>query len=305
MNQLCLLFAAGAIFVSFPALAKLNVVATTPDLGSVAHEIGGNLIDLTTMAKPTEDPHFVDAKPSFIVKLNHADVLIEGGAELEVGWLPALIDQARNPKIAGSGPGHLACAQRGIQLLEIPAALDRSRGDIHAAGNPHFMVDPGNAKLVAQQITDVFCAQDQKNAAEYRAHLKKFSDELDAKIVLWENTMKPFQGQEIVAYHNSWLYFGKRFGLNIDLFLEPKPGVPPSPTHLAEVIVKMRENHVRVIIVDPYLNRRTAETVASKTDGIVVDVTQFPGGIKGTEAGYIQLMDYLVNSVSRALAAKK
>src|SRR5580765_1485101 len=128
------------------AQAKLNVVATTSDLGAIARAIGGGEIELTTLGKPTEDPHFVDAKPSFIVKLNHADVLIEGGAELEVGWLPALIDQARNPKIAASGPGHLACAQRGIQLLEIPSALDRSRGDIHAAGNPHFMVDPGNAK---------------------------------------------------------------------------------------------------------------------------------------------------------------
>lgn len=304
MQQFRLFVAAITVLATLPAIAKLNVVATTPDLASIAQAIGGNLIDLTTLAKPTEDPHFVDAKPSFIVKLNHADVLIEGGAELEIGWLPALLDQARNPKIAGSGPGHVSCAQ-GVQLLEVPSSLDRSRGDIHAAGNPHYLVDPVNAKIVAQHIAEVFSAQDQKNAGEYRARVKKFTDELDAKIAAWENTMKPFQGQEIVAYHNSWLYFGKRFGLNIDIFLEPKPGVPPTPTHLAEVIVKMRQDHVRVIIVDPYLNRRTAETVAAKTEGTVVDVTQFPGGVKGAEGGYIQLMDYLVNSVSRALLAKK
>jgi zinc/manganese transport system substrate-binding protein len=285
------------------AEAKLNVVATTPDLASIAKEIGGQNIELTTLAKPTEDPHFVDAKPSFIVKLNRADVLIEGGAELEIGWLPALLDQSRNSKLAPGAPGHVACAQ-GVQLLEVPSTLDRSRGDIHAAGNPHYLVDPVNAKIVARNIADAFCAQDQKSCEVYRANLKKFTDALDAQLVEWQRILEPFKSQQVVAYHNSWLYFGTRFGLKIDLFLEPKPGVPPTPTHLAEVITKMKQDKVHVIIVDPYLNRRTAETVAAKTDATVVDVTQFPGGIKGTEGGYIPLMDYLVNAVARALAAK-
>jgi zinc/manganese transport system substrate-binding protein len=284
------------------ALAKLNVVATTPDIASIAKEIGGDHIDLTTLAKPTEDPHFVDAKPSFIVKLNRADVLLEGGAELEIGWLPALLDQARNSKLATSG--HIKCSD-GVQLLEVPSTLDRSKGDIHAAGNPHFLVDPVNARIAAQHIADALCGLDGKSADAYRANLKKFTDALDTKIAEWQKIMAPYKGQQIVAYHNSWLYFGKRFGLVIDLFLEPKPGVPPTPTHLAEVIIKMRTENVHVIIVDPYLNRRTAETVASKTSATVVDVTQFPGGIKGTEGGYIQLLDYLVNSVAHALAGSK
>jgi zinc/manganese transport system substrate-binding protein len=292
------------ILFAATALAKLNVVSTTPDIASIAKEIGGEHIDLTTLAKPTEDPHFVDAKPSFIVKLNHADVLLEGGAELEIGWLPALLDQSRNTKLAAGAPGHVSCAQ-GVQLLEIPSTLDRSKGDIHAAGNPHYLVDPGNAKIAAQHIADAFCALDSKSADAYRANLKKFTDALDAKIADWGKIMAPYKGQQIVAYHNSWLYFGKRFGLAIDLFLEPKPGVPPTPTHLAEVITKMRAENVHVIIVDPYLNRRTAETVASKTSATVVEVTQFPGGVKGTEGGYIQLLDYLVNSVARALAGAK
>src|SRR5207237_9477777 len=134
-----------------------------------------------------------------------------------------------------------------------------------------------------------------------RANLEKFGDALDAKLAGWEKTMAPFKGQQVVAYHNSWLYFGDRFGLKIDLFLEPKPGVPPTPTHLAEVITKMREDKVHVVIVDPYLNRRTAETVAEKTGATVVDVTQFPGGIKGTEGGYIALIDHVVNAIARAL----
>ena len=301
MKLLAGLLLLGALCES--ADAKLNVVATTPDLAAIAKEIGGQNIDLTTLAKPTEDPHFVDAKPSFIVKLNRADVLIEGGAELEIGWLPALLDQSRNSKLAPGASGHVACAQ-GVQLLEVPSTLDRSRGDIHAAGNPHYLVDPVNAKIVARNITDAFCAQDQKSCDVYRANLKKFTDALDTKLVEWQRILEPFKGQQIVAYHNSWLYFGTRFGLKIDLFLEPKPGVPPTPTHLAEVITKMKQDKVHVIIVDPYLNRRTAETVAAKTDATVVDVSQFPGGIKGTEGGYIPLMDYLVNAVARALAAK-
>jgi ABC-type Zn uptake system ZnuABC Zn-binding protein ZnuA len=284
------------------AFAKLNVVATTPDIASIAKEIGGDHVDLTTLAKPTEDPHFVDAKPSFIVKLNHADVLLEGGAELEIGWLPALLDQARNTKLASSG--HVKCSDH-IQLLEVPSTLDRSKGDIHAAGNPHYLVDPGNAIIVAQNIAKAFSDLDPKSATFYGENAKKFTDALNAKIVEWEKILAPYKGQQIVAYHNSWLYFGKRFGLVIDLFLEPKPGVPPTPTHLAEVITKMRSDNVHVIIVDPYLNRRTAETVASKTNATVVDVTQFPGGVKGTEGGYIQLLDYLVNSVAHALAGAK
>src|SRR5256885_906013 len=218
-RRFCLLIAA-TLLVASSAFGKLNVVATTPDFGSIAKESGGEHIDLTTLAKPTEDPHFVDAKPSFIVKLNRADVLIEGGAELEIGWLPALLDQSRNTKIAPGAPGHLACAQGGqIHLLEVPSVLDRSRGDIHAAGNPHYMVDPVNARIVAQRIAEVFCAQDSKNTAAYRANLKRFTDAIDAKLVEWEKTMAPFKGQQVVAYHNSWLYFGERFGLKI------KPGI--------------------------------------------------------------------------------
>src|SRR5205823_1675293 len=145
-----------------------------PDLAAIAREVGGDNIEITTLAKPTEDPHFVDAKPSFILKLNRADVLIEGGAELEIGWLPALLDQCRNPKLASGSPAHVACAQ-GINMLEVPSTLDRSKGDIHAAGNPHYVVDPVNAKKVAENIATAFSAQDPKSADTYKANLKKFT----------------------------------------------------------------------------------------------------------------------------------
>jgi zinc/manganese transport system substrate-binding protein len=294
----------GALLLAANTQAKLNVVATTADLGAIAREIGGDQITLTTLAKPTEDPHFVDAKPSFIVKLNRADVVVEGGAELEIGWLPALLDQARNQKIVAGAPGHVNCAQ-GVQLLDVPATLDRSRGDIHAAGNPHFAISPSNGKIVAQNIAAAFAENDPANAGVYRANLKAFTTALDAKLVAWRQKLAPFKGRGVVAYHDSWPYFAQEFGLKIDLFLEPKPGIPPTPSHLAEVIMRMKEQHVRVIIVDAYLNRRTAETVARETGATVVPVTQFPGGIKGTEGGYIQLVDQLVNSLAAALAMTK
>ena len=158
---------------------------------------------------------------------------------------------------------------------------------------------------IALNIANALCALDEKSCDTYRANLKTFTDALDAKMAEWQKTLEPFKGQEIVAYHDSWPYFGERFGLKIDMFLEPKPGIPPTPAHLADVIVKMKQDNVHVIIVDPYLNRKTAETVARNTGATVVDVTQFPGGVKGTEGGYIPMMDYLVNSIAKALGEKK
>ena len=291
-------------FVTASAHAKLNVVATTPDIAAIAKEIGGDKIELTTMARPTEDPHFVDAKPSFIVKLNKADVLIHGGAELEVGWLPKLIEQARNAKIISAAKGEVRCCE-GVKMLEVPEKLDRSAGDIHAAGNPHFLVDPKNAKIVAHHIAEAFASLDAANRSFYEANSARFIAALDAKLVEWQARLAPFRGQHVVAYHNSWLYFADRFELKIEIFLEPKPGIPPSPAHLATVMAKMKEQNARVVIVDPYLNRKTAETVARGTGAKVVDVTQFPGGVKGTEGGYIALMDYLVNSLATALGKEK
>jgi zinc/manganese transport system substrate-binding protein len=295
-----LLSVIGLMLAQSLAHATLNVVATTADLGAIAKEIGANKIAVTTLGKPTEDPHFVDAKPSFIVKLNHADAVVEGGAELEIGWLPALLDQARNSKIVNGTPGHISCAV-GVPLLDVPTSLDRSRGDIHAAGNPHYVIAPSNAKIVAKNIADGLSAIDPKSADVYRANLKTFDDEIDAKLVGWHQKLAPFQGESVVAYHDSWPYFAKEFGLKIDLFLEPKPGIPPTPAHLADVIIKMKEQNARVIIVDPYLNRKTADTVAAHTGAKVVEVTQFPGGVKGTEDGYTETVDYDVNAIAAAL----
>ena len=220
------------LLLAFGAQAKLNIVVTTPDLAAIATEVGGGLVDITTLAKPTEDPHFVDAKPSFIVKLNKADALIEGGAELEVGWLPPLLAGARNAKLASGQPGRILCNE-GVRMLEVPTALTRAEGDIHAAGNPHFVVDPVNAKIIAAHIADALGKIDSANSAVYAANGKKFSDTLDAKLVEWSAKLAPFKGAKVVSYHKSWPYFAERFGLEMEIFLEPKPGITPSPAHLA------------------------------------------------------------------------
>jgi zinc/manganese transport system substrate-binding protein len=288
------------IFVGvFSAQAKLNVVTTLPDFASLAREIGGEKVAVTVMAKPTEDPHFVDARPSFVVQLRTADVLIEGGAELEIGWLPPLLQNARNPKIEVGKPGRVVASQ-GVRLMNVPTNVTRAAGDVHALGNPHFMTDPIIAKAVAQHIAQSFSAIDATNAASYDANYKKFEATINAKLQEWGATMLPFKGQNVVAYHDSWVYFAHRFGLNIDLFLEPKPGIPPSPSHLVEVIAQMRAQKIKAIIVEPFHNRKIAEKVASATGAKVVDFSQFPGGLSGTES-YVKLIDALVSRLAAAL----
>jgi len=282
---------------------KLNVVATTPDFAAIAREIGGDAVDVKALAKPTEDPHFVDAKPSHVVTLNHADVLIEGGAELEMGWLPPLLETARNPKIAAGAPGHVVGSQ-GIRMLEIPTSFDRAKGDVHSLGNPHYLVDPLNAKIVAGEIADHFSQVDPKSAALYAANLKKFNATIDAKLAEWLKLLAPFKGAKIVTYHKDFVYLGERFGLQIVENLEPKPGIAPSPAHLAQVITLMKAQKVHVILVQPFQNRKTAETVARQSDSVVLDVAQQPGAIKGTDT-YVDLMDSIVRTIANALKEAK
>ncbi len=287
------------VFCLTSAYAKLNVVTTLPDFGALAREIGGDKVDVTTMAKPTEDPHFVDARPSFVVQLRSADVLIDGGAELEIGWLPPLLQNARNAKIEVGKPGRVQ-AMQGVRLMNVPTNATRAAGDVHALGNPHFTVDPIIAKTVAQHIAQSFAAVDAANAASYDANYKKFESTINAKLQEWGAALLPFKGQHVVAYHDSWPYFAHRFGVEIDVFLEPKPGIPPSPSHLAEVIQQIKAQKIKAIIVEPYHDRKIAEKVANDTGAKVVEFSQFPGGLPGTDT-YVKLIDRLVANLSAAL----
>jgi ABC-type Zn uptake system ZnuABC Zn-binding protein ZnuA len=299
-NLLLLPFLAATLHA--PA-SKLNVVATTPDLAALAREIGGDRVDVKSLAKSTEDPHFVDAKPSHIVTLNRADVLIEGGAELEQGWMPPLLDNARNSKIAAGAAGRVT-ASNGIKMLDVPSTLDRSKGDVHALGNPHFLIDPANAKIVAANIASHLSQVDPAGAAAYAANLKKFNETVDARTAVWEKTLAPFKGGKVVTYHNDFPYFARRFGLEVIGTLEPKPGIAPSPAHVAGIISTMKSANGHVLLVQPYQNRKTAETVARQTDGVVLDVSQQPGAMKNTDT-YIAMMDNLVNTVANGFKADK
>ena len=251
------------------------------------------------LCKPTEDPHFVEPKPSFIVKLNRADALIEGGAELEESWLKPLLDGARNPKLQPGRVGRIASAE-GIALLDVPASLDRSKGDLHAAGNPHYMTDPENAKVVAEHIANAFCEIEPESCNLFKANLKQFQVQIDAKLSEWKKALAPFAGERIVTYHKSWPYFANRFGLRMDLYLEPKPGIPPTPSHLAEVITKMKAENIKIILAEPHLTRKTATMVAGRTGATVLDFAPYPTG-----DSYIEWMDHLVKSLAKTLETKR
>jgi zinc/manganese transport system substrate-binding protein len=285
------------------ASAQIRVVATTPDLASVAKEIGGDKVSVVALAKPTEDPHYVDAKPSHIVTLNRADVLIEGGAELELGWLPPLLENSRNSKISAGAPGRIV-ASDGVKMLEIPTSFDRSKGDVHSLGNPHFMIDPVTVRIIARNIASHFAQVDPKNAATYNGNLTRFNAKLDGKYAAWQKELAPYRGARIVTYHKDFVYLGDRFGLTIVDELEPKPGIAPSPAHLAQVIGKMKATNANVILVQPFQNRKTAETVARQTGATVLDVPQQPGAAPNTNT-YFDMMDNLVHTLASGLGAKK
>ena len=285
------------------AAAQIRVVATTPDLASVAREIGGDKVSVVALAKPTEDPHYVDAKPSHIVTLNRADALIEGGAELELGWLPPLLENSRNSKISAGAPGRIV-ASDGVKMLEIPTSFDRSKGDVHSLGNPHFMIDPVTVRIVARNIASHFAQIDPKNAATYNGNLSRFNTKLDAKYAEWQKELAPYRGARIVTYHKDFVYFADRFGLNIVDELEPKPGIAPSPAHLAQVIGKMKAGNAKVILVQPFQNRKTAETVARQTGATVLDTPEQPGAASNSNT-YFDMMDNLVRTLANGLGAQK
>src|ERR1700681_4607138 len=299
-SALVLIAAAGT---GASASAQIRVVATTPDLGSVAKEIGGDKVSVVALAKPTEDPHYVDAKPSHIVTLNRADVLIEGGAELELGWLPPLLENSRNSKISAGAPGRIV-ASDGVTMLEIPTSFVRSKGDVHSLGNPHFMIDPVTVRIIARNIASHFAQIDPKNASTYNGNLSRFNTKLDAKYAEWQKELAPYRGARIVTYHKDFIYFADRFGLNIVDELEPKPGIAPSSAHLAQVIGKMKAGNAKVILVQTFKTRKTTETVARQTGATVLDTPEQPGAANNTTT-YFDMMDNLVRTLANGLGAQK
>lgn len=280
------------------AREKLNVVATTPDFAAVARAVGGDDVDVTALARPTEDAHFVDARPSFIRVVNQADALIEGGASLEAGWLPPILDSARNPRVSAGAPGRIV-ASSGIALLDVPTQLDRSMGDVHPQGNPHFMLDPLAAKTVAGTIAKAFCAIDGARCAAYEDRLGHFRETIDTKLPAWQAALAPMRGTKVVTYHKDFDYFLERFGIEVIGSLEPKPGIPPTPTHLTELVPRMRAAHVPIILIEPYRERRNPDFVGESTGARVLALPTMPDG-KDTP-DYPALIDYDVKKLAAAL----
>lgn len=301
MKNLSLPLIAAAILAGpWAAQAKLNVVATLPDYGAIAEAIGGDKVKVTSLAKGTEDPHFVDARPSFIRVLNQADVLIEGGAELEIGWLPPLLNSARNAKILSDAPGHVVVS-RGVRLIDVPSGpVDRSMGDVHPAGNPHYNLDPANGKAIAANIAAAFGKLDSANASFYDANLKKFNDRLDTKLAEWTKAMEPFRGTKVLTYHKSFDYFLERFGLVLAGTIEPKPGIEPSPTHINALVPRAREQGVKLVIIEPNRSRKTPAYVAEAVGAKLLALPSLVGGAEKAK-DYIALFDYDVGQIVEAL----
>jgi len=287
-----------------PAAAKLYVVTTTPDLAAIAREVGGDKVEAESLALGTQDPHFVDAKPSFILKLNRADLYVKRGLDLEVGWAPVLEKGARNPEILYGGARYVD-ASDGIAPLEIPqGVVSRSLGDVHPFGNPHYQRDPVAAKTIAKNIVDGLVRIDLDNRAYYEQRLADFDRRIDERLAGWLKDLAPYRGAKIVTYHKSWEYFTARFGLDAIGEMEPKPGVAPSPAHLAELINLMIAQHAKLVIREPFYPDNLTRVVAEKTGATVLTLPESPGGVPGTD-DYFTFMDYIVKQVANALGAAK
>jgi zinc/manganese transport system substrate-binding protein len=302
MKRVLTLFFAVLLLSPMPALAqaKLNVMTTTEDLAAIAREVGGDHITVDSMAKGYQDPHFVEAKPSFILKLQKADVLICVGRELEIGWLPPLIQQSRNAKIQVGAQGYLD-ASLGATILEIPNGnITRAMGDVHPLGNPHYWMDPENGKRIAKEIVDKLSELRSGDSAFFQQQLTSFTTRLDAAEKRWLAQMAPYKGTKMVTYHRSFPNFAERFGLDIVGYVEPRPGIPPTPQHTLDLINEMKRQSVKLVLVEPYFDMKTPMAIGRDTGAQVLVMPPSVGGTKEVP-DYFKLFDYDINLVVEAI----
>ncbi|HLG93388.1 MAG TPA: metal ABC transporter substrate-binding protein [candidate division Zixibacteria bacterium] len=273
--------------------AKVKVVTTLPDLAALVSAVGGERVEVTSIAKGYQDPHFVDAKPSYILKIQSADLLFKIGMGLEL-WLDPLVINARNAKLK------VIDCSRGVPILEVPSTVDRSMGDIHAFGNPHIWLDPVNGKIILDSVAAALKETDPANTSFYEANRAAYEKKLDSALSVWQEKLKPYAGTNVITYHNSWPYFGERFGLVRAGYVEPKPGIPPSPSHLKELIDQMKREKIRLILMEPYFSEKDPNLVAGQTSAKVLKLASSVGAFQGTD-DYIAMFDYNVNLLTQAL----
>lgn len=282
--------------------AGLKVVTSTEDLASLTREVGGDRISVDAIAKGYQDPHFVEAKPSFILKLHAAQLLIVVGREMEVGWLPPLLQQSRNAKIQPGSPGHLD-ASLTVRILDIPQGqITRAMGDVHPFGNPHYWLDPGNGRRIAQAVQAKLSELQPADAAYFAQRFTDFDKRLAEAEKRWDAAMAPYKGTKVVTYHRSWANFVDRFGLDVMGYVEPRPGIPPSPQHTIALIAEMKKAKASIILVEPYFDLKTPQSVARETGGTVVVLSPSVGGEKDI-TDYISLFDHDVKLLVAALKA--
>src|SRR6266849_1483112 len=282
------------------AQGKLNVIATTEDLASIAREVGGDRITVESIAKGYQDPHFVEAKPSFILKLQKADLLIAVGRELEIGWLPPLVQQSRNGKIQPGAEGYLD-ASLTAQILEIPSgSITRAMGDVHPFGNPHYWTDPENGKRIAKAVSDKLVQFRPNDRAVFEQRLADVVARLDAAEKRWLAMMAPYKGTKMVTYHRSFPNFAERFGLDIVGYIEPRPGIPPTPQHTLDLINEMKRQNVKLELIEPYFDLKTPNSIGQQTGAQVLVMPPSVGGVKEV-TDYFKLFDYDINLLVDAI----
>lgn len=281
---------------------KLSIITATTDLAALAQEVGGDNVNVESMARGYQDPHFVEAKPSFLLKLHNTDLLIVVGLQLEIGWLPPLITQSGNAKIQVGGPGYLDASQF-AEILDIPSGpVTRAEGDVHPLGNPHYWLDPDNGRRIAKGIAAKLGEMDPSNAVYFQARFQDFDKRLTAAEQKWDAAMKPYRGRKVVTYHRSFPNFAKHFGLNVIAYVEPRPGIPPTPSHTIELIGQMKRENCKIILVEPYFDLKTPNSVAAQTGGKVVQYLPSVGGEKEV-TDYFKLFDYDIDLLTKAFQA--
>jgi zinc/manganese transport system substrate-binding protein len=290
----------GALLGSVNARAAIKVITTTEDLASLVSEVGGDRVTVESLAKGYQDPHFVEAKPSFIIKLHTADLLVVVGRELELAWLPPLITQSRNAALQPGGRGYLD-ASLTVRILDIPTgSITRAMGDVHPSGNPHYWLDPNNGRLMARAIQNKLSEMSRGDAAYFAQRYDDFDRRLAEAEKRWKAAMAPYKGLKVVTYHRSWPNFADAFGLDVIGYVEPKPGIPPSPAHTLDLQQQMKQKNVKLLLVEPYFDLKTPNAIGRSTGARVLVLPPSVGGVKEA-SGYIQLFDYDINLLVSAI----
>ncbi len=287
-----------------PALADsqpLQVVTTTEDLAAIAREVGGDRVQVTALCKGYQDPHFVDAKPSYMVQLKHATLFVEVGRELEVGWAPGLLNGSRNPRILPGAPGFVDASAK-VQVIEVPQSVSRSQGDVHPYGNPHYWLDPANGAPIARAIRDGLTRVSPGDAALFERRCADFEQRLGVAVARWKSEARSLglSGRKIVTYHRSWSYFARAFDLEVVDFVEPRPGIPPSPNHVQNLITRMKRRDVALLVMEDFFDPRLPRKISEQT-GVPLVILPTSVGDEPTIRTYFDLFDRLFAAIGLAL----